>query len=259
MHLQDERLLPDAAGVVKRAQAAHVTELCCNGTRPQDWPEVLELARRYPCILPFTGLHPWHIDDASDAWADELETVVSAHPCGIGEIGLDFVKSPERDRQKEVFERQLELARRYARPVSIHCVRAWAALTESLRKSSPLPAGFMVHAFNGSAEIGRELIKIGGYLSFCATAFAENKRLKTRELLTSLPLDRILFETESPFGWNEGVLFLPVGHNEVNEPANLPLTVQEAAALTGQNAGEFANMIYENGKRFIGPLKGAGA
>lgn len=254
LHLQDDRLRPMADDVIRRAQAAHVTHLFCNSIAPADWPRVLELAARHGCIVPFIGLHPWHIEQAPGNWQTELESIVAVQPVGIGEIGLDYAKPVDRDLQRQAFDFQLALAARHQRPVSIHAVRAWAPLTECLRNAAPLPA-FMIHAFNGSPEIARELIALGGYVSFNALSFTDNRRAKTKTLLQALPVDRILFETESPSGLNPYVDFIEYSEDRPNEPANLPAIVTAAAALIGQKIETFTDTIYQNTARFVQPLK----
>jgi TatD DNase family protein len=251
LHLQDE----GTDAVTEHAQAAHITHLFCNATGPEDWRQVLDLAKLYYCVIPFIGVHPWFVERLANGWADALESLVKANRCGIGEIGLDFVKPVDRQAQIDVFHQQLAMAVDMGRPVTIHCVKAWAALTESLRRFCSLPCGFMVHAFNGSAEMARELIRRGGYVSFGPAALAENRRDKTKRLLQSLPPDRLLFETESPSGSNSHTRFLMPQPDQVNEPATLPLIVREAARLTGQDVEVFANGIYRNSLRFIAPLE----
>lgn len=250
LHLQDGRFGPNVAAIMERAQAAGVADLFCNGSGPDDWPQVMALASQYRSVIPFVGLHPWYIEQARDGWANELEAMIKTNRCGVGEIGLDFGKPMDRQLQTEAFEKQLSMACRYVRPVSIHCVKAWAALTVCLRNAGSLPP-FMVHAFNGSAEIARELIKLGGYISFNALSFTDNRHAKTKTLLLSLPQDRVLFETESPFGLNAAVNFVHVVTGQVNEPANVPAIVAQAAKLAGRDYEDFAKAVYENGRRFI--------
>jgi TatD DNase family protein len=254
LHLQDKGLWPDADGVIRRAQEAGVIEMFCNAVFPGDWKQVLDLAVRHGCVRPFIGVHPWEIENAGSGWMDELEAILMSQRCGVGEIGLDFVKPIDRAVQQEAFERQLALAVRYGRPVSLHCVKAWGALLAGLRKAGPLPAGFMVHAFNGSAETARELMRLGGYVSFNALSLTERRRDKTKELLTTLPEDRILVETESPFGVYLDTKMPDVSAERPNEPSNLPTVVREAALLTGKDMKVFSETLYANAKRFIGPL-----
>jgi TatD DNase family protein len=254
LHLQDDCLWAVADQVIGRARAAHVTHLLCNGIAPTDWPRVLDLASCHDSVVPFVGLHPWHVEQAPGHWQSELESILKSHPAGVGEIGLDFAKSIDRDRQLQTFEIQLELAVKYQRPVSIHAVRAWAPLTACLRRAS-LPAPFMVHAFNGSPEIARELTALGGYVSLNALSLTDNRRAKTKTLLQSLPPDRLLFETESPFGLNPYVDFIEQGNDKPNEPANLPAIVNAAAELIDLDRHEFADTIHRNAATFIRSLK----
>lgn len=250
LHLQDECLHSDIDGVIRRAKAAGVIGFCCNGTKPSDWPQVLDFSGLG--VTPFLGLHPWEADNAMPQWFDALECLVQKSRCGIGEIGLDWAKTQDRGKQQAVFEAQLELAVTYRRPVSIHCVKAWEAVLQYLHKY-PLSQGFMMHAFNGSLEIARGIVELGGYVSFNALSFTQNRRAKSRQLLELLPQDRVLFETESPHGLNKAVEFIDA--EQVNEPANLPAIIREAAELIGVDVSVYARTVYENSVRFMEPLK----
>ena len=125
-HLHDDRYGTDVDTVIDRALASGVSRMVVCGTDESDWQAVLALAHRNPCVIPLLGLHPWFVEDAKKDWLRTLEHTVREWPVGIGECGLDFaLESFDRERQEEVFQSQLHLARDMNRPVSIHCRRAW--------------------------------------------------------------------------------------------------------------------------------------
>ncbi len=205
----------------------------CAGTGPEDWEKVRLLAAGRSDIVPCFGLHPWFIEKAGADWLPQLEKfLLSASSC-IGEIGLDKAADSDLRRQEIAFRAQLELAARLARPVVIHCVRAWSAMTDILKEERP-PA-FMVHAYGGPPEITAELVRLGGYFSFRGGLTAPG-RAKMRKALLSVPPDRLLFETEA------------------QPPAELSDVLAEAAAILGLAPGALGEISWNNARSFLGEL-----
>lgn len=259
LHLQDGVLLREAQAVVERARAAGVERLVCNGAWTGDWEAVLKLAERFEDVVPFLGVHPWRIDECEADWLERLEELAGRYVFGIGEVGLDHVRKIDRDLQAEVFRRQVQLAKSLERPLNVHCVHAWGALAEVIGEAGALPGGWMVHSFAGSVEAAREIEKAGGYLSFSAWALTDKRREKTAAVLRAVSPERVLVETDSPFGMGPGRLHLQVIRDEEsrewNEPANLPAAVRELAELAGEDAARFARQTTENARRFLAPLE----
>ncbi len=259
-HLQDARLSADLPAVLDRAVAAGVMGLQCCGCTERDWPMVAAMTRGSQAvpdkipgksikIIPAFGLHPCHLAGRSSDWLRRLEEVVTAQPAGIGEIGLDRITPDEDDlTQEKIFVDQLDLARRLGRPVTVHCRRAWGRLLEILRRDGLPSAGLMVHAWSGSLEVLEELLAMGVYISFAGNiTFPHHRRV--RRALLAMPLDRLLLETDSPD-------LTPVGAppGELNEPANLKMTLQAAAELRGAPPMELAVALQANIRKFLGEL-----
>jgi TatD DNase family protein len=166
LHLQDEALSAQLAEVLQRADDAGVRYFASNGAEEADWPIVLVQARAHPQIIPCFGVHPWYVSNLSPQWHEKLAGHLDAIPSGIGEIGLDRWKEPRDEKvQEEVFRIQLDLARQRKLPVMIHCVRAWGWLMDVLRSEAPLPAGMLIHAYGGSADLIQPLADMGAYFS----------------------------------------------------------------------------------------------
>jgi len=251
-HLQDPRFGSDLDSVLARARRVGVTHLVCCGTREADWQAVLELSRCREGILPMLGLHPWYAHEAAAGWRIRLEALVQEQAAGIGECGLDFaLEAPDREGQEAAFRSQLRLARELNRPLSIHCRRAWERLAALAREEDLPPAGAVVHAFSGSAEVARELQALGFHLSFsCSLANPENAR--GAKAVKVVAEDRLLFETDAPdipprhlHGFESGAL---------NEPANIHLVTEAAARLRGSELEATAALAYKNSCRIYGGL-----
>jgi TatD DNase family protein len=135
VHLQDSRILNRSSEVIRRAREAGILWMMCCATLEQDWDGVIELSRMHAGVLPSLGVHPWHVHHCQTGWQERLEAGIGAHACGVGEIGLDYALDPQtRELQNAALVVQLRIARKYHRPVSIHCRKAWGVLTDILRQ-----------------------------------------------------------------------------------------------------------------------------
>jgi TatD DNase family protein len=255
-HLQDAQLVPHHAEIFPELARIGVGRTVVNGTRETDWPAVAALAREHSGVVPSFGLHPWQVAERTPGWLEALRAQLAAHPhAGVGEIGLDrWIAGHDDTAQAEVFTAQLALAAELERPATIHCIQAWGALAETLRRLAP-PRGFLIHAYGGSAEMAAEFAKLGSYFSFNAY-FLHARKAPQREVFRGLPLDRLLVETDAP------ALRPPDEHNayplrdavgeQINHPANLALTYDALAQLRGLPVEALAARVEENFARLFG-------
>lgn len=255
LHLQDDFLTERLEDVLLAAEQVGVVWLISNGSEEADWPEVLAQAQSRRQILPCFGLHPWYVGQRSPRWLECLEEHLDAIPSAVGEIGLDRWKEPrDEDAQEEVFRLQLAVARRRGVPAMIHCVRAWGWLMEVLRSEPPLPAGFLLHAYGGPAELIKPLAEMGAYFSYGGSTLDERKKLR-RETLPLIPKDRLLVETDAPdMPPPPAHCFRPLRDargRPVNEPANLRPILQGLANLLGVEEEHLARQVWENSCRFF--------
>ena len=228
-HLQDPRLEGIREDLITTMIAHGVSRCVVNGTSPEDWPQVAQLAELYPeLIIPSFGLHPWKTP--SPNWQQQLTSYLDTvpHAC-IGECGLDrWIKGYEIELQREVFTAQLDLASQRNLPLSIHCLKAWGLLIEIL-ESRPLPQrGFLLHSYSGSAELIPRLAELGAYFSFSGY-FLHQRKQNVRDAFSAVPSDRLLIETDAPDmlppdSSNDHPL-----ENQLNHPANITKIHNEAA------------------------------
>lgn len=257
-HLQDPELDPHLEEAMRRAEAAGVRHMVCNGTQEADWPLVSQAAARYSTLIPCYGLHPWHVKERSTQWLQTLETALTARPSGVGEIGLDrWIEPRDEAAQELVFREQLALAARLNRPVMIHCLRAWDWLMRVLRES-PLPKeGMLLHAFGGPLDCIQPLAEMGAWFSFAGDVLNERK-IQKRAALAHIPPDRLLLETDAPDMIPPEPFRVPaltgVGRSLLNEPANLALILRGVAELLGENRERLAARVFENSQRFFKPI-----
>lgn len=199
LHFQDIQEPPIRASILKLAQDFKAGRFVCNGTRPEDWQKVEDLSRQDRRIVPFFGIHPWYADKLPEEWYKKLEGYLRRSPdAGVGEVGLDKARNIDFTSQTEVFRRQLEIAGRLRRPLAVHCVRAWSDLLRELKRSLSSGTRFMVHSFQGSQQVLRDLLALGGYISFSWKSLQRDTE-ESMALMRDVPLERLLLETDFPY------------------------------------------------------------
>ncbi len=257
-HLQDDRFDGRQAELLAACAEVGVVRVVVNGACETDWPEVSELARTHPLILPSFGYHPWYLAERSAGWekilADLLDTTVAA----VGEIGLDRWKPDlAYEDQETVFRAQLRLAAERNRPASIHCLQAWGRLQELLSQTPRPVCGWVLHSFGGPAEMIPGLARLGAYFSFPGYYLHERKR-RQRETFRRVPPNRLLIETDAPDQLLPPELnrfpLADTGGKPINHPANLVVIYEELAKFLGRDQNELAAQVEDNFLRVFGGI-----
>ena len=256
-HLQDDRFGGRQAELLAACEQVGVTRMVVNGACEADWPQVLELARAHPEVLPSFGYHPWYLSERTACWRENLIGFLDQVPAAVGEIGLDRWKPDvSYEGQEEVFIGQLRLAAERNLPVSIHCLQAWGRMLEIL-KAEPRPAcGFLLHSYGGPVEMVKSFVALGAYFSLPGY-YAHERKERQRETFQQIPLERLLLETDAPDQ------LLPDERNAhplrdastglaLNHPANLAAVYQFAAELRGLPPEELVAQIEANFLRLFG-------
>ena len=248
-HLDAAEFDADRADVIARAQEAGVQHilLIADLAQRESVESVRELAERHDGIYWAAGVDPHQSAHAQDEHFETL-SAFAGHPkfLAVGEIGLDYFYDYPRDVQRRVFVKQLEIARELERPIIIHCRDAWQDLRTILREHSgpgPDRAGIL-HCFTGAAEDALDLIGLGFYVSFAGN-LTYKKSVDLREVARSLPADRLLTETDSPY-------LAPLPHRgRRNEPAYVVETTTHLAALRGSDEDAVGRQLEENFARLF--------
>jgi TatD DNase family protein len=257
-HLQDNRF----GGRQDELMAACVSEglvrMVVNGACESDWPQVAELARRFPQVLPSFGYHPWYLHERTPQWRENLLRALDETPSAVGEIGLDRWKPglPYAG-QEEVFLAQLAIAADRNLPVSIHCLQTWGRMLELLKTNARPARGFLLHSYGGPQEMVESFAKLGAYFSLPGY-YAHERKARQRETFRKIPLERLLIETDAPDQMLPGGGSFPLapaeGASPINHPANIRAVYDFAAELRGVPAHTLAKMIEENFTRFFGGI-----
>ena len=242
----------DYDATLARAWAAGLVGMIEVGVDASSSEQCLDLARRDPRVHAVVGLHPEYADRLAEE-RDGIARAAAHGAVGIGEIGLDFSRpGPSEAQQVEAFQWQLDLARDLGLPIAIHARDAdeacFAILEAWSRRVGPyLGAGReigMMHCYAGDAALAARYLDIGFLISVPGTVtFPNNPR--GQEVARSVPLPRMLVETDSPY-------LTPAPHRgRRNEPAYVVETARFVAGLRGCTADEVARTTSENAARLF--------
>ncbi len=245
-HLELEPLVDDPAGVLERATAAGLIAVISVGIDIPDAEKVLEIADRFEGVFASLGFHPHNAKDVSEVTLSGMEKLAK-HPkvVAYGEIGLDFFRnwSPQ-SVQATVFADQLELAKSLAKPVVIHLRNAHKEGLDILEKAAPFSAGGVIHCFSGDQTDADRTLDLGFYISIPGTVtYKKNERL--RAIVSRLPEDRILLETDAPFLAPEPLR----GKN--NEPAFIVHTARKVAEIRQVSVQDVSRATTANAIRLF--------
>ena len=249
-HLCDPVFDGDRGEVLERAREAGVESIIAVGETLQDARSNLALARDYPWILrAAAGLFPTILDlDQAESLAQWIRRHVD-DLIAIGEVGLDHwkVEEPEdREIQRQVFERFVELAVELDLPLNVHSRSAGAPTIELLLQCGARRV--QLHAFDGRAAKAQPAIEAGFFLSVPPSVVRSRQKQK---LVRQVPLQNLLLETDSPVLGREP--------GERNEPANLGVSLQAVAELKGVHREAVVEAVRDNSLRLYGEALLGGA
>ncbi|MCH1626949.1 TatD family hydrolase [Ferdinandcohnia quinoae] len=246
-HLNAIQYNEDLEEVIERAQSEGVTTIVVVGFDRETITRAIELAEQYEFIYATVGWHPVDAIDMTDEdlkWIEEL----CSHPkvVALGEMGLDYYwdKSPK-DIQKEVFRKQIALAKKVKLPIIIHNREATSDIMEILQEENASEVGGIMHCFTGSVEVAKQCIDMNFYISFGGPVTFKNAK-KPKEVAAEIPLDRLLIETDCPY------LTPHPFRGKRNEPSYVKYVAEQIAELKGLPFEEIAAKTSENAKRFFG-------
>ncbi len=242
-HLDDGAFAGDLEAVVARAREAGVGRILSVGTDLESSRRALGIAERFPEIYFSAGIHPHEADRIRSA--EGLREFLS-HPraAAVGETGLDYAKDyASADNQRELFARHLELAGELGRPVVMHCREAYGDLRSILRAYVPLQG--VIHCFSGGPADVEFCLAYGIHISLSGTV-TYPKAEEFREVVRTIPPDRLLLETDAPYLAPQAV------RGRRNEPAFVRHTAEAAADLLGLTPEEVAEITSRNAGSLFG-------
>ncbi|WP_085522386.1 TatD family hydrolase [Tuberibacillus sp. Marseille-P3662] len=245
-HINAEEFKEDFDDVLERADDAGVTNMIVVGFDEQTIQDAVKIIETYDYIYGAVGWHPVDAIDMTDdhlRWIEEL----SQHPkvVAIGEMGLDYHwdKSPA-DVQKDVFRKQIRLAKKVNMPIIIHNREATDDIVQILQEENAEDVGGIMHCYSADLETAKTCLDMNFYISFGGPVTFKNAKLP-KEVAKEIPLNRLLVETDCPF------LSPHPYRGKRNEPARVKLVAEQIAALKGISYEEIVQITSDNAKQLF--------
>ncbi|MEI6240596.1 MAG: TatD family hydrolase [Planctomycetia bacterium] len=246
-HLDPMRYGGDLPDVLARARAAGVTGLTVIGTRAADSEAAADLAGREPGVACAAGIHPNDVHEAEpDEWDRITRLVTSGRIHAVGETGLDWYRDvAPRDLQRDYFERHIRLAQKLGLPLVVHTRESIRDALDMLRTAIARGSlAVVLHSFTGTAAEAAEAVDLGCHLGF-AGMVTFRSAAELRSVATTVPLERMLVETDSPFLSPEPF------RGRRNEPSHIVHTVRCLAITRGEPLEMFAAATTANARRLF--------
>lgn len=252
-HYYDERFDEEYEGgaeaLLSSLNLENVSFIINVGTEPDTSKRAVAQAKQHSNMYTAIGIHPSDarfIDDF-DMALSEIERLIldkESKCVALGEIGLDYhYEGTDKEMQMALFRRQMQMAERLSLPVVIHDRDSHEDVMTVIREFPSVKG--ILHSFSGSAEMARELVKLGYMISFSGTVTFKNAR-RPKEAAAVVPLDMLLIETDAPY------LAPHPKRGTLNHSGNLEHTNRELAEIKGISEEECARITEENARRIFG-------
>lgn len=241
-HLMDKKFEGEVDNIIENAKNNNVNYMVNIGYDFETSKKAVEVAEKYDDIYATVGIHPEHCNEDTIDTSFIIEMAKSKKVVAIGEIGLDYhYDNTNKENQKKHFIELIKIANQLKLPVAIHSRDADMDMLEIL-KNNKIEKGFIMHCFSSSVEVAKEVLKLGGYISFAGTLTFKNAKSLT-EVAKIVPLDKILIETDAPY------LSPEPNRGKRNEPANVKYTAQKLADIKEISIEKMSEIVLENTKR----------
>lgn len=251
-HLDDRGFDDDLISVIERAKNNGIEKIVIPGADINDLPKAREISHKFEGVYFAVGVHPYHIDDFDLAILEEFAK--DSKCVAIGECGLDYYrlssfeseaeKLANKNRQKEVFVTQIELATRLQKPLIIHSRDANEGTFEILKEVGCRLKGGVLHCYNAS-KLLLELKDFGFYFGIGGVLTFKNAK-NLVEILPQIPLDRLLIETDAPYLTPEPF------RGKRNEPSHTKLVVAKISELLNLEISKVEEISTQNAARLFG-------
>lgn len=246
-HLNDDAFYDDVPAFEARAAHYGVTQMNIVGSNTILNERAVRLAHDYDNLHAIIGWHPEDIRFYNDETEKQLiQQLRDPKVVGIGEIGLDYFNDEQspHDRQQEVFARQLEIARQFHLPVSIHVRDALEDAYPILRDSHVDEFGGVMHSFNGSPEMAEKFMDLGMAISFSGVVSFKTAE-EVHKAALAVPLERMMVETDAPY-------LTPIPYRgKENEPGFTKFVVEAIAKLKNVDAELVAYKTFHNAQQLF--------
>lgn len=244
-HYDDKQFNTDRSELFKAVEQSGVCGIVSCGCDIETTEFNKKLADEYSFLYFASGFHPECLEDADISDLEKIRKYAKYDKCvAIGEIGLDYHwMSSSKEKQKNFFIAQIELAKELDMPVIVHDREAHGDTLDILKETRPKG---VVHCFSGSKEMANEIIRLGMYIGLNGVVTFKNAR-KSLEVVKEIPLDRLVLETDCPYlapepmrgRRNDSSLIPHIAERIANE---LDMDTQTLLDITSENARRLYNL-----------------
>jgi len=246
-HLDFPEFDCDREAVIQRAREQGVNCIVNIGSSIEGSRRSVELSRKYDSVYAVVGIHPHEADNISEEAENIIRNLAKEDKVvAIGEIGLDYFKHYSKPQnQLPLFLSLLKVAQELSLPLVIHTRQAQKDTLSILKEAMPVKA--VIHCFSGDLDFLNECLDLGFLISFtCNVTYKKADTL--RQVLKSVPLDKLLLETDAPYLSPEGF------RGKRNEPMQVRLLAERVAQIKGLSLEEVADKTTQNAKSFFNIL-----
>lgn len=242
-HYDDSRFDEDRDETLSSLKDKGVSFVVNCGCDLKSSQKTLELSEKFDFVYAALGVHPHEAEPTTEEDLLKIKELYSKEKAvAVGEIGLDYhYDFSPRERQKEVFEKQLIMANELDLPVIVHDRESHEDTMTLLKKHKPKG---VVHCFSGSVEMAKEIVKLGMYIGLGGAVTFKNAK-KPVEVAEYIPVEYLLLETDAPY-------MTPVPHRgERCHSGHIALTAEKIAEVKGMDTQELIDICTENAKRLF--------
>jgi len=241
-HYNDEKFEFDRKEILDKIYNDGITKITCAGYNVESSKFAVEISKQYDFLYATAGISPNDIDDAKLEDIEKIREIAKNEKVvAIGEIGLDYYWNKEnKEKQKEFFIKQIELANELNLPIVIHCRDAVMDILDILKnRICPNKKGIF-HCCMLNKELIKEAVKLGFYISFSGNITF--KTAKPEDAINEVPLDKILIETDCPYLSPEPF------RGKRNDSRNVKLVAQKIAEIKQMSIEKISEITYKNAK-----------
>lgn len=243
-HLTCDALYPRIDEIVEQAKLANVRKILIICTSIAEAHQAIAMAKKDTMFDVAVGFHPCDLYDVSNEdWKALEELVQLPEVVAVGEIGLDYYwKDVDKETQKRGFIRQIELANRTQKPISVHMREATQDTLELIKEH--LKVSGIMHCYSGSLEVAKEVLALGMYISVGGPLTFKNAR-GLPEVIKEVPINRLFVETDCPY------LTPHPFRGTQNEPKYVVHTFQKVCELKGLSIPQVEQEMEDNYQRLF--------
>lgn len=224
--------------IIEKAKANGILKIIVNGCDMKSNLEIINLVKKYDIVYGAIGFHPNDIADITEKELEWLDKNINTNKIvAVGEIGLDYhYEDTDKTKQKEILLKQLQIAKKYNKPVIIHS-RDCIGETYNILKDSKVKG--IIHCYSGSVEMAKEFTKIGFFIGVGGIITFKNAK-NIKEVIKNIPLEYITLETDAPYltpepyrKYKNDSSYIPVIARAISEIKNVD--IKEIAEVTTTN------------------------